>query len=723
MGDVEKREGPDAEPSVPRKKMKSKDFRSEGHSTDINDGARPNQSSGDHISNGLHDGNFEEEVQPSNGKSEVDGQSEEGASDQPGLKDWQRRSTGAMSWIQSQILAGVDPRDLLKEIMPCITHIPQDVSPLALWNVIIDILNEPERRSKLSHVNLMSDVIRLIKESKKILVLTGAGVSVSCGIPDFRSRDGIYARLAVDFPDLPDPQAMFDVSYFIRDPRPFFKFAREIYPGKFKPSRSHRFISLLQKTGRLLRNYTQNIDTLEQVAGITNVIQCHGSFATASCFKCKHQVGCETIREDIFNQTIPRCPKCPPDEVLGILKPDIVFFGESLPDKFHRQMSLDQHEADLLIVIGSSLKVRPVALIPSSLPNEIPQILINREPLPHMQFDVELLGDSDTIIGELCSRLGQEFSEIADECKPLSEVNTLPEPDDHLEKESDTEIAQDKQKSNQFMIDSETTKQKCHTESKTVDSSCQFTEKSSAEQCNDNTQSCTSNCGSKTSEIVENHSLIDCCSTSEQSNGPSSSLTNSVQTELGNLECPNGTENSLVKERPMKLLPNDQSTTETISSKAGVSDAKPKKARPLWKSRWKQSISKRLPNGTFYFDGKHRYVFTGAEVAPEEMESDSSSDEYESSLTSDKSSDDSESDIPGPNHMTSTEQSPLSSGCNSSSSGSTKFNGIASSTEDEKPCSSNNSSWHTHIDKTSDVEQQMGSISQQCADSEQSVKE
>jgi hypothetical protein len=66
-------------------------------------------------------------------------------------------------------------------------------------------------------------------------------VSVSCGIPDFRSRDGIYSRLAIDFPDLPDPQAMFDIQYFSQDPRPFFKFAREIYPGQFKPSPCHRY--------------------------------------------------------------------------------------------------------------------------------------------------------------------------------------------------------------------------------------------------------------------------------------------------------------------------------------------------------------------------------------------------------------------------------------------------------------------------------------------------
>ena len=110
------------------------------------------------------------------------------------------------------------------------------------------------------------------------MIVTGAGVSVSCGIPDFRSKDGLYARLAVDFPSLPDPQAMFDIHYFRKDPRPFFKFAKEIYPGQFQPSPAHRFIKLVESHGKLLRNYSQNIDTLETVAEIKNVIHCHGEF-------------------------------------------------------------------------------------------------------------------------------------------------------------------------------------------------------------------------------------------------------------------------------------------------------------------------------------------------------------------------------------------------------------------------------------------------------------
>jgi len=122
--------------------------------------------------------------------------------------------------------------------------------------------------------------------SKKILVLTGAGISVSCGIPDFRSKDGLYARVAKVFPELRDPQSVFDVRLFRRDPRPFFLTAKELYPGQFQPSLSHKFIQKLEARGQLLRNYSQNIDTLETIAGIEKVTMCHGSFATATCKFC-----------------------------------------------------------------------------------------------------------------------------------------------------------------------------------------------------------------------------------------------------------------------------------------------------------------------------------------------------------------------------------------------------------------------------------------------------
>lgn len=138
------------------------------------------------------------------------------------------------------------------------------------------------------------------------------------------------------------------------------------------------------------------------------------------------------IKDRIFEQKIPYCDKCSEEtstseeekkpageeeeeedeeeeseKRLGILKPDIVFFGEGLPEIYHKSINDDKNKCDLLIVIGSSLKVKPVANIPLLLPKHIPQVLINRESLRHMNFDVELLGDCDVIVNELLMRLEQ----------------------------------------------------------------------------------------------------------------------------------------------------------------------------------------------------------------------------------------------------------------------------------------------------------------------------
>lgn len=337
--------------------------------------------------------------------------------------------------IHEQIQSGIHPRDCLARLFSSGAGRPSqlpdglaaatdNVSDAELWRIIATIIAEPPRRQPIATINSLAHVIQLLRRSRRILILTGAGVSVSCGIPDFRSRDGIYSRLRHEYPEMPDPQSMFDIRYFAQDPRPFYKFAREIYPGQFQPSASHRFIRALEQQSRLLRNYTQNIDTLERLAGIDNVIECHGSFATATCTRCRQKLYAIDIRDDILRQTIPMCRLCNPtaaaavkadanafhiDRVQprnlmarGIMKPDIVFFGESLPDEFHDMIDRDKEQCDLLIVMGSSLKVCPVALIPCSLPPNVPQILINREQLENFGFDVELLGDSDVIVNQLC---------------------------------------------------------------------------------------------------------------------------------------------------------------------------------------------------------------------------------------------------------------------------------------------------------------------------------
>ncbi|XP_035028891.2 LOW QUALITY PROTEIN: NAD-dependent protein deacetylase sirtuin-1 [Hippoglossus stenolepis] len=511
--------------------------------------------------------------------------------------DWTPQpQIGSYSFIQQHI-RDTDPRTILRDLLPE-TVLPPDLDDMTLWQIIINI-SEPPKRKKRKDINTLEDVVRLLHESKRILVLTGAGVSVSCGIPDFRSRDGIYARLAVDFPDLPDPQAMFDIEYFRRDPRPFFKFAKEIYPGQFQPSPCHKFISMLDKRGKLLRNYTQNIDTLEQVAGVQRIIQCHGSFATASCLVCKHTVDCEAIREDIFNQVVPHCPRCP-DIPLAIMKPDIVFFGENLPEMFHRAMKQDKDEVDLLIVIGSSLKVRPVALIPNSIPHEVPQVLINREQLPHLNFDVELLGDCDVIVNELCHRLAGDFEQLCFNTVRLTEITEkpprLPEqpPSEALPASSDAAQEEQRQHSTDSAI-----KPSEETESLNV-----------------------------TETAHNNVTPPEPCPNSQS---PSEEMAES---------SPPSEETAESSELPAEDTPKE----EAADVKNQTSSLEYR--RRCWMSRINRSpISKRLETGEYLFQTPNHYVFHGAEVysdSEDETSSSCGSDSDESECSADEVEEDSE---------------------------------------------------------------------------------
>lgn len=156
------------------------------------------------------------------------------------------------------------------------------------------------KRRRLEHVNTIEDVVHLLSRANNVMIVTGAGVSVSCGIPDFRSETGIYSRLK-DY-DLDDPQQMFDIQYFRESPEIFYSFAKELYPSNYEPSPSHLFVKLIEDKGKLLRNYTQNIDTLEHKANIKRVVNCHGSFATASCVTCGYQCEGKEIEKYIFEQ-------------------------------------------------------------------------------------------------------------------------------------------------------------------------------------------------------------------------------------------------------------------------------------------------------------------------------------------------------------------------------------------------------------------------------------
>jgi NAD+-dependent protein deacetylase SIR2 len=129
------------------------------------------------------------------------------------------------------------------------------------------------------------------KDPKKIVFCVGAGISTNSGIPDFRTPGtGLYSNLAAL--KLPYPEAVFSLQYFRQDPQPFYTLAETLYPGEFKPTLTHTFIRLMQDKGRLLKCFTQNIDTLERMAGVKPelIVEAHGSFATSSCIDCGEAV-------------------------------------------------------------------------------------------------------------------------------------------------------------------------------------------------------------------------------------------------------------------------------------------------------------------------------------------------------------------------------------------------------------------------------------------------
>ncbi|XP_066948348.1 NAD-dependent protein deacetylase sirtuin-2-like isoform X1 [Macrobrachium rosenbergii] len=212
-------------------------------------------------------------------------------------------------------------------------------------------------------------------QCKNIITMAGAGISTSAGIPDFRTPgSGLYSNL--EKYNLPCPEAIFDIEYFKSNPKPFFVLAKELYPGAFNPTPSHWFIRLLHEKGLLLRHYTQNVDTLEHVAGlpVEKVVEAHGTFRTAHCLHCRKEYSQEWMKDEIFKDNIPTCLDCS-----GVVKPDIVFFRESLPPRFFMLTQVDFPKCDLLIILGTSLTVQPFASLIDNVPSTCPRLLVNRE--------------------------------------------------------------------------------------------------------------------------------------------------------------------------------------------------------------------------------------------------------------------------------------------------------------------------------------------------------
>uniref|UniRef100_A0A3Q0REA1 Si:dkey-103i16.6 n=1 Tax=Amphilophus citrinellus TaxID=61819 RepID=A0A3Q0REA1_AMPCI len=255
----------------------------------------------------------------------------------------------------------------------------------------------------------LASVARLVKlgRCKNVVVVAGAGISTASGIPDFRTPGtGLYANL--EKYNIPYPEAIFNIDYFSNDPQPFFSLAKALYPGSHRPNYIHYFIRLLHHKGLLLRMYTQNIDGLEKLCGIPDdkLVEAHGSFATASCHLCYTPYPAEEAKHAIMNDNIPICTFC-----AATVKPDVVFFGEDLPQKYFLHTK-DFPKADLLIIMGTSLQIEPFASLVNTVRSTVPRLLLNRhavgpfEKVPLRRGDHMELGNLEDTVQRFAEMLG-----------------------------------------------------------------------------------------------------------------------------------------------------------------------------------------------------------------------------------------------------------------------------------------------------------------------------
>lgn len=216
-----------------------------------------------------------------------------------------------------------------------------------------------------------NDCAALLRRAATAVVLTGAGISTAAGIPDFRGPDGLYVQRRYD------PVRVFEIAHFRREPRCFYEFSRELLATikTVTPTFTHGFLARLEQRGRLAGVVTQNIDLLHQQAGSRTLIELHGSYRRAVCLDCGRRfedldhAWWETAMDSSPVSPVVLCPAC-----RGLVKPDIVFFGENVQGYAEAEQLIAA--CDLLLILGSSLEVFPAAHLPGA--TRAPTLIVTR---------------------------------------------------------------------------------------------------------------------------------------------------------------------------------------------------------------------------------------------------------------------------------------------------------------------------------------------------------
>jgi NAD-dependent deacetylase len=246
---------------------------------------------------------------------------------------------------------------------------------------------------------MVSDAADLLSSAARGLALTGAGVSAESGIPTFRGDGGLWTKY--------DPVKVASIAYFMADPSAYWKVSKD--RGRVAlaahPNPGHIALAGLESSGHLVAIATQNTDGLHQDAGSRRVIELHGSGRTVQCLDCGHREPRSEVQARLEVEMPPRCRVCG-----GIfLKPTVVLFGEPMPQAAVQEAFALAREADVMLVVGSSLVVYPAADIPvAAVRSGARLILINAEPTPLDDLaDVVIRGKSGEVLPEIIRLIGE----------------------------------------------------------------------------------------------------------------------------------------------------------------------------------------------------------------------------------------------------------------------------------------------------------------------------
>jgi NAD-dependent deacetylase len=243
--------------------------------------------------------------------------------------------------------------------------------------------------------NLIRQAVQILYQSKMTIALTGAGISVESGIPDFRSAGGLWSIYN------PDDYATIDA--FTTNPEKVWKMLRDMdkLVSRAKPNRAHIGMGHLEKMGYLRYIITQNVDNLHQAGGARNVIEYHGNQSTLTCLSCRKQYSMDEKRYE----QVPRC------SCSSVLKPDVVLFGEAIPEDVLLNSFRIANMAQALMVVGTSAVVSPANSIPILAKKNGAKIIeINKESthLTSRLTDVFLQGDAGDIIEKILKEIKKD---------------------------------------------------------------------------------------------------------------------------------------------------------------------------------------------------------------------------------------------------------------------------------------------------------------------------